>query len=844
MANEVRIKVIVDDDSAPGVAKAIAEQKALQRESKNTSTGIKSAFTDTKTSMMGLALSLSPALLPVLGGITAGIGLVTASFGAAGVGAIGFGVTAKAVLSTASSDATKYSTLMTQLANDTTNKQRQATNQQMAILEQGWSKSYKTVVLDMVGIDAKWKTTSRDIAAPVLVPWLSAVNKGISFMKPLLGPVAADFKTWGQAVNQYLSSDRGSKEVGALATAFGKFAGSQLKDVGKFVIDVGKGIFHLGQDAGSAVPWIEKVGPKLDQWGTSFNKWSQSKEARNDVHSFLKYLHDNGSQLMSFVTQLAKLMPQMFQGASSIGTAELQAMTAFLAFVNKLPKSWQQPIVELAGAMLILKKTGVLSVGIKLSKTGIGGKLAGALSGASDLILPVTLTVAAFTGLSQIKDKNGQGGLTSPGPNDLGINGNWAKDLNHWLNTGFGYIDRFRKDDEGAMQDLRHNLSDKFDGIRHDVASRWDSTWDAAKQRANSGARDVENTVDGWRHSVANKFDTARHDMASAWDTAWNNTIGRARSGVAGVVNWVNNLPGDVVHIFRGAGSLLVNSGKNIINGLGSGIKSAWGAVANFFKGIPHAILNFLGIHSPPAWAIDAGKHIMNGLHIGMKAGGGTLGNFKGSNVFGQLSGGIMGGVGGGVKQWAPLIVKVLGMLGEPLGDLGAVEHRMMQESGGNPRAINLWDSNAQHGDPSRGLMQTIGGTFDAYAGPFRSLGIYNPLANIYAGLNYAKHAYPGRSLASVMMQPGGYAAGGPAQGWIMAGEHGRELIRVPPSSHVYPHGQTEQMVKSGGSGGHMTIGLAPGTSDSKLMKEIIKQLRVTVFDAGGNVQDVLGWHS
>ncbi|AEW94051.1 hypothetical protein SCATT_16800 [Streptantibioticus cattleyicolor NRRL 8057 = DSM 46488] len=36
--------------------------------------------------------------------------------------------------------------------------------------------------------------------------------------------------------------------------------------------------------------------------------------------------------------------------------------------------------------------------------------------------------------------------------------------------------------------------------------------------------------------------------------------------------------------------------------------------------------------------------------------------------------------------------------------------------------------------------MQTIPPTFDAYAGPYRSLGITNPLASIYAGLNYAIH--------------------------------------------------------------------------------------------------------
>src|SRR5258708_7794050 len=121
------------------------------------------------------------------------------------------------------------------------------------------------------------------------------------------------------------------------------------------------------------------------------------------------------------------------------------------------------------------------------------------------------------------------------------------------------------------------------------------------------------------------------------------------------------------------------------------------------------------------------------------------------------------GAGGAGVTRWAPLILQVLAMLGQSPANLGPVEHQIAQESGGSPRAINLTDINAQLGQPSQGLMQVIPPTFFAYAGPFLSRGIYDPLANIYAGLDYALNspAYRGRSLASVMLQPGGYDSGG-----------------------------------------------------------------------------------
>ena len=37
----------------------------------------------------------------------------------------------------------------------------------------------------------------------------------------------------------------------------------------------------------------------------------------------------------------------------------------------------------------------------------------------------------------------------------------------------------------------------------------------------------------------------------------------------------------------------------------------------------------------------------------------------------------------------------------------------IQHESGGNPNAINNWDSNAAAGMPSKGLMQTIDPTFN-----------------------------------------------------------------------------------------------------------------------------------
>lgn len=64
-----------------------------------------------------------------------------------------------------------------------------------------------------------------------------------------------------------------------------------------------------------------------------------------------------------------------------------------------------------------------------------------------------------------------------------------------------------------------------------------------------------------------------------------------------------------------------------------------------------------------------------------------------------------------------------------------------MAESGGNPSAINNWDSNAAAGHPSKGLLQTIDSTFAAYALPGHN-DIWNPVDNAIAAIRYMIDRY------------------------------------------------------------------------------------------------------
>ncbi|MBF6330819.1 transglycosylase SLT domain-containing protein [Nocardia transvalensis] len=90
---------------------------------------------------------------------------------------------------------------------------------------------------------------------------------------------------------------------------------------------------------------------------------------------------------------------------------------------------------------------------------------------------------------------------------------------------------------------------------------------------------------------------------------------------------------------------------------------------------------------------------------------------------------------------WIHQALDIMSAHGIP-GSYDGIFRNIMRESTGNPRAINLYDSNAAAGIPSKGLLQVIDPTFRAYHVDGTSWDIYDPVANIVAACNYAASRY------------------------------------------------------------------------------------------------------
>lgn len=111
------------------------------------------------------------------------------------------------------------------------------------------------------------------------------------------------------------------------------------------------------------------------------------------------------------------------------------------------------------------------------------------------------------------------------------------------------------------------------------------------------------------------------------------------------------------------------------------------------------------------------------------------------------------------LDAWIKQAHQVLQANGYPADKLDAEDTRTLieNESGGDPKIVNNWDSNAQKGTPSKGLMQTIDPTFQSFALPGHK-DIYNPVDNIIAASRYSINDYGSMSEVPgvASMQSGG----------------------------------------------------------------------------------------
>lgn len=148
---------------------------------------------------------------------------------------------------------------------------------------------------------------------------------------------------------------------------------------------------------------------------------------------------------------------------------------------------------------------------------------------------------------------------------------------------------------------------------------------------------------------------------------------------------------------------------------------------------------------------------------------------------------------GSGVERWRDTVIQALSRVGLPTSDdyVNAWLRQIKTESGGNPRAVqgNIGDVNNRSGDLAHGLVQVIGQTFAAFRDKSLPNDRFNPLANLVAGMNWAKYkaGRRGTSMLSFIGKGHGYEDGtkNAKRGLAIVGESGPELVNFQGGEQV-----------------------------------------------------------
>ncbi|MFR4206526.1 MAG: transglycosylase SLT domain-containing protein [Blautia sp.] len=409
-----------------------------------------------------------------------------------------------------------------------------------------------------------------------------------------------------------------------------------------------------------------------------------------------------------------------------------------------------------------------------------------------------------------------------------------------WNNTKTSLAQKWsgiRSDASSKFENIRSTVAQKWTNLHGNTTSTWSqigsslkNTWSDLKSSASRAFGTISDNILGCFRNLKNSLKSTMSGVANAIISP----IGSAVNGVISGVNWilgkvgssksfakwqvpkfaqgseglqadtlgvVNDQPGEIYRemVIRPDGSAFVPQGRNVPlmmekgtqivpakqtqqylsmmphfkTGIGTKIKDTisdvWSYVSHPSKLVDLAIEKFADVGN----AAEPGLSIAKGVISQVK---GSITDFV-KNLFSESASKVNYVASKGVEQWRSLAIKALQLTGQySAANLNSLLYQMQTESSGNPNAINLWDSNAKRGTPSKGLMQVIDPTFRAYAMAPYNQNIWDPLSNMIASIRYAVSRYGSLGRA---YRGHGYASGGfPQTGeFFMARESGPELV-------------------------------------------------------------------
>lgn len=161
--------------------------------------------------------------------------------------------------------------------------------------------------------------------------------------------------------------------------------------------------------------------------------------------------------------------------------------------------------------------------------------------------------------------------------------------------------------------DIWNGIKSTFSVVGNTIGGFFTDAWEKTKQGWSAAGNFFSNVWGG----IKRTFSVVGNVLGSFFTEAWN----KIKSAFSSWKNFFSNLWSQVKNVFSGAGSWFLSIGKDIVNGVWSGIQSmvSWftSKVKSFFSGIVNSVKNVLGIHSPSKVFASIGGYMAEGLGEG-----------------------------------------------------------------------------------------------------------------------------------------------------------------------------------------------------------------------------------
>lgn len=238
----------------------------------------------------------------------------------------------------------------------------------------------------------------------------------------------------------------------------------------------------------------------------------------------------------------------------------------------------------------------------------------------------------------------------------------------------------------------------------------------------------------------------------------------------------------------------------------------------------------------PSGIAGQLGKGIMSQISEGL---------VKKAADYGKSQTFVMPG-GSGVERWRDTVIQALKRVGLPTTDdyVNAWLRQIKSESGGNPSIRQQVRDVNSGGNEAMGLVQVIPGTFAAFRDKSLPNDRTHPLANLVAGMNWAKYkaSRRGWNMLDFIGKGHGYEDGtkNAKRGLAIVGESGPELVNFQGGEQVLSNPESMRFMAANRTY-VPTQGAGAGIDYDRLAKAVISNLPPSLVvnnDNAGLIED------